>query len=287
MYTISYKTKTNLIKELEKQNDIKVLEEKKLLKKLTSFSKKKYADIYFHSGTIDNQTIEEASNSKKTIVNSKTLKEEFISKGINKSKIEVIYPSITTNFEKTKEIKKRVCKELEIDSKKNIILFNAKNIKSSGVKEFIENIFSLNQTNFMAIIAADSKQIYNLKFVLSKLNYQDKIVLVEDYKNIDDLYLAADIFLLPTHNKNFATNVLKAMYCKTAVFTTYFNHVKELVDVFSTMEVPNDASTPFKVDALLMNKDELKNIKKQNRKIAKEYTLSKNIQRVNQIIQAV
>lgn len=112
-------------------------------------------------------------------------------------------------------------------------------------------------------------------------------MLVEDYENMDELYLASDIFLLPTYNKSFATNVLKAMYCKCAVFTTVNNHAKELVDVFSTMESPTDRSAPFKVDALLMQKEELKKIKKQNRKIAKKFTLKKNLQKVNEIIQAV
>ena len=160
-------------------------------------------------------------------------------------------------------------------------------MKASGVKEFIETLFSLNEQNFIGIIAGDSKQIYNLKFQLSKFSYTEKLLLVEDYEKMDELYLASDIFLLPTYNKSFATNVLKAMYCKCAVFTTVNNHAKELVDVFSTMESPTDRSAPFKVDALLMQKEELKKIKKQNRKIAKKFTLKKNLQKVNEIIQAV
>lgn len=285
--SISYKNRTNLIEELEEQDNIKTIEQKGMLSKIISL-KKEYADIYFHTGNIDEKAIENINNSKKTIVNSYSLKEELLETvNIDKSKIEVVYPSIDIIYEKTKEVKKRVCEKLEINPKKRIILFTANNLKASGVKEFIETLFSLNEQNFIGIIAGDSKQIYNLKFQLSKFSYTEKLLLVEDYENMDELYLASDIFLLPTYNKSFATNVLKAMYCKCAVFTTVNNHAKELVDVFSTMESPTDRSAPFKVDALLMQKEELKKIKKQNRKIAKKFTLKKNLQKVNEIIQAV
>lgn len=285
--SITYKAKTKLIEELEKQENIKTLEDQSLLKKL-SFSKKEYADVYFHSGSIDDKAIENASNAKKIIVPSLKLKKEMITKAnITEDIIELVYPSVNVEYEKPKVIKGKVCEKLGINPKKRIVLFTAKNIKANGVKEFIETIFSLNEDNFIALIAADHKQIYSLKFQLSKFDYSDKIMLVEDYDNMNELFLASDIFLLPTYNSSFATNVLKAMYCKCAVFTTVNNHSKELIDVFATMESPTDRSAPFKVDALLMQKEELKKIKKQNRNIAKKYTLSNNLQRVNEIIQSV
>lgn len=285
--SISYKTKTRLIEELVKDENIKELENKSgMLSKL--FSKKEFADVYFHSGSLDEESREKITNAKKVIVNSQMLRHMVVNElEIDANSVEVVYPSISMEYTKTKEAKKKVCEKLELQTQKRIILFTANNLRTSGVSEFIETIFSLNEQNFYAIIAGDSKQITNLKFKLSKFNYSDKLVLVEDYENIDDLFLSADIFLLPTHNKNFALNVLKAMFCKCAVFTTTNNHAKELIDVFSTIEGPSDRSTPFKLDALLMEKDELKKIKKQNRKVAKEYTLENNLSKVRQIIQDV
>ena len=285
--SISFKNKTNLIQELLKQENIKNINDKSFISKI-SFSKKKYADIYFHSGEVSQEAIDNVINSKKTIVNSQMLKHSFLKddKSLDR-KIEVLYPSINISYEKPKLMKKRFCEELGLDYKKKIILFTAKNIKASGVQEFIQTILSLNNDNFIAVIESDSKQITNLRFKLSKFNIENKVILLEDYKNIDELFLAADIFLLPTYNKSFAINVLKAMYCKCAVFTTVNNHAKELVDIFSTMESPTDRSAPFKVDALLLQKDELKNIQKQNRKIAKEFTIEKNLLKINEIIQSV
>ncbi len=40
----------------------------------------------------------------------------------------------------------------------------------------------------------------------------------------------------------------------------------------------------FKIDALLQNKADMKLIKNQNRKIAKEYTLDKQLSKVNEIL---
>jgi glycosyltransferase involved in cell wall biosynthesis len=285
--SIYFKNKNNLIEKLLKQENIKNLNETSLMSKI-SFSKKKYADIYFHSGDINSEAIDNALNSKKTIVNSQTIKHGFIQENNSlTTKIEVIYPSINISYEKPKEVKKRFCKKLGLDNKKKIILFTAKNIKASGVQEFIQTILTLNNDNFIALIESDSRQINNLRFKLSKFNIEDKVILLEDHKNKDELFLASDIFLLPTYNKAFAVNVLKAMYCKCAVFTTVNNHAKELVDIFSTMESPTDRSAPFKVDALLLQKNELKNIQKQNRKIAKEFTLEKNLVKINKIIQSV
>ena len=44
------------------------------------------------------------------------------------------------------------------------------------------------------------------------------------------------------------------------------------------MENPNDPSTAFKIDAILFDENELKKIKKQNRNIALEMSLDKNIE---------
>lgn len=145
-------------------------------------------------------------------------------------------------------------------------------------------MISLSSNDFYMIIAGDKTQITSLKFQTSKYNFGDTLLLLEDYENIDEIFLASDIFILPTYNKNFASNILKAMYCKCAVFTTVNNAASELIDVFSCMESPDDRSMQFKVDALLQNKDDLKLIKKQNRKVAKAYTIEKNLERFNKIL---
>ncbi|RXK07223.1 glycosyltransferase [Halarcobacter bivalviorum] len=286
MFSINYKVKTPLIDKLLEQENLQELKKTSLFSKV--IGKKEFADIYFHSGSFDKEAIENIKNAKKVFVNSQTAHHELL-KNLqeNIEKVEVLYPSIDIEYKKPKEIKEEFCQEQNLDSKKKIIFFTGKNLKSSGVKEFISIVLQLASNNFIAIIEGDKKQITSLKFQLSKINIEGKILLLEEYKNRDDLFLVSDIFILPTYSKNFASNILKAMFCKCAVFVTATNPAKELVDVFSMMESPDDRSMQFKVNALLENKNDLKLIKKQNRKIAQEYTLEKALERVNRVIDSI
>lgn len=286
MFSINYKAKTPLIDKLLEQENFQELKKASLFSKV--IGKKEFADIYFHSGSFDKEAIENIKNAKKVFVNSQTAHHELL-KNLqeNIEKVEVLYPSIDIEYKKPKEVKEEFCQEQNLNCKKKIIFFTGKNLKSSGVKEFISIVLQLASDNFIAIIEGDKKQITSLKFQLSKINIEGKILLLEEYKNRDNLFLASDIFILPTHSKNFASNILKAMFCKCAVFVTATNPAKELVDVFSMMESPDDRSMQFKVNALLQNKNDLKLIKKQNRKIAQEYTLEKALERVNKVIDSI
>ena len=283
MITINYKTRNSLISKLLEKENIQEVKKPSLFSKV--LGNKEFADIYFHSGNLDADAIENIKNAKKVFVNSQTVHHELLKNfQENLDKVEVLYPSVNIEYKKPKEAKQAFCEEQNIDPKKKIIFFTAKNFKTSGVKEFISIVLQLSSDNYIAVIESDKKQITSLKFQLSKINVEDKILLLEDYPNKDELFLASDIFILPTHSKNFASNILKAMYCKCAVFVTATNPAKELVDVFAMMESPDDRSMQFKVEALLQNKNDLKLIKKQNRKIAKEHSLENALSKVEEII---
>ena len=285
--TIFYKTKNILIEKLEKQSNIEVLKERNFFAKI--FSAKKIPDIYFHSGSLDDDSKENILNSKITIVNSFAAMNEIIARTkISHEKIKVIYPSIEVEYKDPKETKIKICEELQIDSESKIIFFTAKNIKSSGVKEFLDICSSLNYQNFKVIIAGNNKQIYNLRFQIPKYpNLENRLILLEDYKNIDELFLAADIFILPTYNKSFSSNILKAMFCECVVFVTIENDVREVVDVFASMDSSTDPSIAFKIDAILLSEQDFNQIKKQNRELAFEFTLENNLAKINHIIENV
>lgn len=285
--TISYKTKNILIEEFSKKENIEVI--KKSNNFFNLFLKKKYADIYFHTGALDENSIENIKNSKITIANTFALMNEIIAKTkISHEKIKVIYPSINVEYKNAEEIKVKIFEELQIDLKNKVIFFTAKNIKSSGVKEFLDICSSLTYPDFKIIIAGEKKQIIALQFQLSKYqNLEDKIILLEDYENINDIFLASDIFLLPTYNKSFSTNILKAMFFECVVFLSLENDAKEILDVFASLDSPTDSSAAFKIDAILQGENDLKQIKKQNRKLALEFTLQNNLEKINHILENV
>ncbi|MCT7615696.1 glycosyltransferase [Aliarcobacter butzleri] len=282
--TISYKTTNILIEKLKKQENIEVIKNKNFLKKL--FSKKKYADVYFHSGSLDEESIKNIKNSKITIVNSFSIKNKILEElKISSEKIEVIYPSININIENEDKIKIDFYKKFNIDFDTKLIFFTAKNFKTSGIKEFLDICSNLNYSNFKIIIAGDKRQIGSLQFSLPKYKkLEEKIILIDDYKNFDELFLVSDIFLLPTHNKSFAINILKAMFCKCVVFLSIKNDAKEVIDVFASMSSPTDATIAFKIDAILLDEKELENIKEQNNKLAKECSIENNLKRFNEKI---
>jgi len=279
MKTISYKSKTKLIEKILEDENIKELSKSSVFGKI--LKRKEYADIYFHSGNLDKETQENIQNAKKVIVNSNRVKKELSE---FEEKIKVVYPSIDIRYDDIEKIKNEVYSQLDIEANKKTLFFTAKNFKTSGVYDFLNIINYLNYKSFVAIIAGDKKEIANLRFKISRIDLSEKLILVDDFKDINKLFIASDIFLLPTTNKTFNTNILKAMYCKCAVFTTIINDASELVDVFSTMESPQDRSMQFKLDALLHDDTELNTIKEQNYNVAKEFTFEKQLERVNLII---
>ena len=285
--TIAFKTRTNLIEEFEKNENIELLKEQSLMNKL-SFKSRTYADIYFHSGTIDKDIILAIENAKIVIASSNKSKQEIIKNTqIDENKIEVIYPAINEEYLKCSESKSIVSEQFNFDKNKRIILFTAKNFKQNGIKEFCDIIKSINYKNIQVLIAGDDTQIAQLKFQASKYGFAQEVILIENYPNMNLLFSAADIFLLPTHINGFSSNVLKAMFFKTAIFVSVNCASSEVLDVFSTLNSPEDRATPFKVDALLANKEELKNVKKQNRKESKKYLLENKIEQLFNLVDKI
>ena len=283
--TIHYKTSNTLINRLKARDDIKILKKSSFLTKL--FSKKRYPDIYFHSGELDENSIEFIKNSKFVVTNSFSNLNLILAKTkISHEKIKVIYPSVDIKYQKPKELKEKYKDRFSLTANTKIIFFTAKNFKTSGVKEFLQIVSNLSFIDFKVIIAGAKQQLAALEFTLPKYSkLEPKIILLDESKEkLDELYLISDVFLLPSYNKNIASSVIKAMFCKCVVFSTMNNDAKEILDVYATMENPNDPSTAFKIDAILFDENELKKIKKQNREIALEMSLDKNIDKFNDIL---
>ena len=50
------------------------------------------------------------------------------------------------------------------------------------------------------------------------------------------------------------------------------------------MDNPTDPTTAFKIDAILLDSEEIERIKKQNRELALEFTLEENLSKINHIL---
>lgn len=276
---ISIKNKTNLTVQLEKKYNVTYTPKQTFFSKLL-FKTNTKSDIYFHQGLVNDETIKLAQDANLTIVNSNMVKKELIQESVNldENKIQVVYPYIITKYIYDKEIKKEFKKRYEIDKKDKILFFRGRDLNKSGLSVVFDVISRMYESNFTLIIESSSKQISSLKLHLERAKIEFNYILLEDYENIDEVFIASDIFILPTLQKTFATDILKAMYFKNAVFVSDDNPVSEIVDVFSYIQGAQDRSVSFKVDSLLLNKDELKNIQKENHKKVKELTLENSLE---------
>jgi len=282
---IAINTKTKVIKYLETIYNVEYYKQQTLLEKLL-LKDKKYPDIYFHQGSLNTTALDMVENSKLTIVNSNSIKETILEKRsyLNENKIFILYPYINATIKYDKKIKKEFRKTHNISKEDRIIYFTAKDLALGGLDKVLEIISQLEKNNFVLLIDTDTLQAHTLKDKLVKLKINDKVIILENYAEKDKLFIAADIFILPTKQKLFAPNVLKAMYYKNAIFVNRDNAASEIIDAFSLIIGQNDQTISFKTDALLENKEELKKIQKENYLVVKNITYDTYIEELNTLI---
>jgi len=282
---IAIKNKTKITQRLEKVYDVTYYKKPSLISKLT-FKQITYPDIYFHQGIVNDDALNMIENSKKTIVNSNGVKLKIMKKlsALNSDKIEVVYPYVNNSISYDKELKKEFKQKFEINKKTKIIFFQGKDLALSGIKSIFEILDSMYETNFVLMIESGTKEIQKLKLQVNRTKLPYKVIFFEDYKDIDELFIVSDIFILPTQLLLFSQNILRAMYYKNAVFVMSTNYAAELIDTFSLIQDEHDRSTSFKVDALLINNDELKKIQKANHKKSLMFGFESRYEAVNNII---
>lgn len=284
--TIAISAKTNLTLQLEKKFDIEYYQKVPFFKKIFS-TRQKYPDIYFHRGALSQEAVELIEKSKIVIVNAALIKKIILQKlrSLNPEKIEVLYPYYHTKIEFSKTVQNTFREKHSIDKKIKILFIRGKDLQKSGLAVLFDIISRMYKENFMLLIESSAKQIAPLRLKMQRNKPSFEYLLFEDYTNIEELFIASDIFILPTVQQYFSLDILLAMYYRNAVFLMQTNGASEIIDVFSTIQSAGDRSVSFKIDSLLINKDELKKIQKENQKIAKEYSLVNSVSKMTQIIE--
>jgi hypothetical protein len=267
---IAIAQKTKVTKTLESLYDVSYYKEQTFFEKLL-MKEKKYPDIYFLQGSVNSEALDFVEHSKLSIVNSKKIKEQILDKRsyINKNKIEVMYPYLTNRIEYDKELKKTFKQEHAIDKETMLLLFSAKDIVKSGIDKFVDIILHLENKNYKLFFDITQKDQEILEKKLQKSKLFDDALIFTDYENQDELFIASDIFILPTLQQLFLPNVIKAMYLRNGVFVSRNNAASELIDSFSLILGQDDRGIYFKIDSLLSNPKELKKIQKENSLVVK------------------
>jgi glycosyltransferase involved in cell wall biosynthesis len=264
---IHYKTKTPLIEKFCEEFEHTLYTPPTLTQKWGFGKGIQNPDIFFHTGVLLSSDLELMLKSSKIIVQSHTIKHDIVERSngdIKNDQIEVIYPPHNIEKFKKKEFRKAFKDRYNLDKKTKLIYFTGKNYEKTGLIHFLNFVSQIGVENFKAIISGTPEQLKAIVPLLSEMNIQDRVILSQD-----DLFRAADIFVLPTSNKTFASNVLKAMACKCVVFAPSSNHAFELLDNFAIMNSVDDPATVFKIEMLLNNPKEIKVNQKLNYKKAK------------------
>ncbi|MEA3384668.1 MAG: glycosyltransferase [Campylobacterota bacterium] len=284
---IAIKNKTKLTQKLEELYDVTYYKKQSLLSKLT-FKSKIYPDIYFHQGSLNKQAIEMIENSKITLVNTNGLKELIVQKlpSLTKNKIHILYPYLNSSMQYDEKIKQDFRDKYSIQDDNKLILFTANDLNTNGLNTFFKIISQLEEKNFKVIVYSDKKQIEQLKILINrlKIGFQVIMLTIDDITNKDHLFIISDIFLIPTKQKAYISNILKAMYYNNAIFLPQSNFTSEIIDTFSIMNGTDDPTTQFKIDALLSNNDELQQIQEINRNMAKNFSFDSRFEIIKSII---
>jgi len=180
--------------------------------------------------------------------------------------LDKIYVNIQAPHIKKKQLKKEFLTKNNLDKGTQLILFTANNFKQNGIFEFLDIISDISVDNFKAVIAGSDSQLNIAKQKIDELKIETKVILVNDFA-----IKTCDIFILPTKNKKFALNLLKAMNSKCVAFAPKQNEATQrLLDVFATMQDIDD-NIANKIDALLNNIGFLTTVQLENKKIAKDF----------------
>jgi UDP-glucose:(heptosyl)LPS alpha-1,3-glucosyltransferase len=228
------------------------------------------------------------NNAKSIIANSKMIKDEIIrTYDINPNKINVIYNGIEFKEVDYQKSFKKLSKEFRITQNQPILLFVGSGFKRKGVKEFLQIIAKLKAKEIKAFVVEKESNMVYYQNLSKKLNINNQIYFTGPRADVNDFYTISDIFLFPTHYDPFSNVVLEAMYFENAVFTTCSNGASEILDYDFVMDNPNDQKVTTSIDNLISNIRTLNEVKINNKKKSKQFSIEKNLKKTLEVINQI
>ncbi len=226
-------------------------------------------------------------NSKWIICNSYKIQKEIEKyyPEISQDKISVIPNGINLpeiNAEINNQAKQKICQEFSINSNLPLILFVGSGFKRKGVGEFLKIISQL-KTPVQGLIVGKDKKIKTYQDQARSLGILEKISFTGQRKNINDFYLASDIFLFAPEYEPFGNVVLEAMaYGCVALTNTQCGMCDFMPEKYWITE-----NTPKFIDQLLQDPEKLKQAQSESRAIASQYSIEKTAEEILKIIKKI
>lgn len=221
------------------------------------------------------------ANSKKIIAVSQLVKEQILQAyKVDENKVKVIYNSIklAPDFDKV-QAKKELCEKFNFDENALLFLFVGSGYKRKGLKEFLELLAKLDFPYQALIIGKDKREKF-YKDLAEKL--QVSALFLGENKEVAKFYKASDIFLFPSHFEPFGNTILESMNFKNVAITTAQAGSSELLSQEFIMKNPQDFSIIEKLKELNQNREKLRKIGEENRKLSLEFSSEKQAEKVYQ-----
>jgi glycosyltransferase involved in cell wall biosynthesis len=162
------------------------------------------------------------------------VKEALIESGISREKIAVIYNSIAlARFNPSLIERNEVRRELGIDGDNIVVGTVGKLHQGKGVFELLSAVHRLMETypNFRLLFVGDGPERTRLEQEAQKLSMHDKVIFAGVRKDIERMYAAMDIFVLPsTCREAFGMVLIEAMAMGKPVIATTMGGIPEIID---------------------------------------------------------
>ncbi len=166
------------------------------------------------------------------IANSNMVREQIISHyKIPPEKIRVIYNGVDLNrfCPGNREAWRSSTRQmLKLDAEEKVALFVGSGFQRKGLAVLLETFGLIADKKMkLLIVGRGKKELYG--GVVARHGLKERVFFLEPRKDIEKLYAAADLFILPTFYDPFSNATLEAMASGLPVITTRNNGVSELI----------------------------------------------------------
>jgi len=227
-------------------------------------------------------------NAREIIAISEMVKRDIVQDyGIDERKITVIYNGIEIEEINKKEVERRrklVLQEFGVANDIPIILYVGSGFERKGVREFLHILTRL-QSSFHAFVVGKEKRMGKYRDIARSLGLSEKVTFTGPRKDVANFYCTSDLFLFPTRYEPFGSVILEAMLYANAVVTTRQCGGGEVLIHEPRMEDSEDYAIAGYIDELLKNPEKLHAIQDDNQRIARNYSIKKNVDETIKVIE--
>ncbi len=168
---------------------------------------------------------------KKVVVNSRMEKENLLCYyRIPEERIEVIYNGVDLDRFRPVRETERVAVRREMNTRAGdfVLLFPSNNFRRKGLAVLIAALARLNRKDVTLWVAGRGREA-PFKALAGKLQVEERVRFLGKRSDMERLYGASDLMVLPTRYDSFSNVVLEAMACDLPVITTRSNGAAEAV----------------------------------------------------------